>query len=187
MRNPITDIFYQHDDENILKGYAMIIGQKDTPYAYGYYLFEFTFPENYPYEPPILTFLTNDGHMRFNPNLYINGKVCLSVLNTWAGEGWTSCQNISSILLILSSILNNNPLKNEPGISDSNPNVYRYNCLVAYKNLEFAIFEQLKIVRQMYKEKSDICQLKDVSLNAIDQSQGQGQGQGQGKDYKTIL
>ena len=33
-----------------------------------------------------LTYLTNDGNTRFHPNLYRNGKVCLSVLNTWRGK-----------------------------------------------------------------------------------------------------
>ena len=39
--NPLHDngIYYYHDDNNILKGYALIIGPKNTPYNYGYYLF----------------------------------------------------------------------------------------------------------------------------------------------------
>ena len=48
-----------------------------------------------------LNYLTNDGKTRFNPNLYRNGKVCISLLNTWKGEQWTSCQTIESILLSL--------------------------------------------------------------------------------------
>jgi ubiquitin-protein ligase len=35
------NIYYKHDEENVFKGYALIIGNKDTPYAYGYYFFEF--------------------------------------------------------------------------------------------------------------------------------------------------
>ena len=74
-------IYYKHDDSNILLGYALIIGPQDTPYAYGNFLFKFKFPCDYPYSPPILSYLTNDGRTRFNPNLYINGKVCISILN----------------------------------------------------------------------------------------------------------
>jgi ubiquitin-conjugating enzyme E2 Z len=85
------NIYYKHDEENIMKGYALIIGQKDSPYGYGYYFFEFIFPNNYPFSPPEVRYLTNDGRMRFNPNLYVTGKVCLSILNTWTGESWTSC------------------------------------------------------------------------------------------------
>lgn len=36
-----------------------------------------------------MTFLTTGGgRVRFNPNLYNCGKVCLSLLGTWAGPGW---------------------------------------------------------------------------------------------------
>jgi ubiquitin-conjugating enzyme E2 Z len=150
IKNPLelenNNIYYKHDQDNILKGYALIIGNKDTPYQYGNYLFEFNYPNNYPFSPPIVKFLSNDGTMRFNPNLYINGKVCLSVLNTWHGEGWTSCMTISSVLLILSTILNNNPLENEPGIDNRNHynNIKKYNTLVKYKNIEFSILKQIE-------------------------------------------
>ena len=108
--------------ENIFKGYAMIIGPSDTPYQDGFYFFEFNFPYDYPHSPPVLTFLSNGDNIRFNPNLYRNGKVCISLLNTWKGDQWTSCQSISSILLTL-CILNENPLLNEPGITESNSEI----------------------------------------------------------------
>jgi ubiquitin-protein ligase len=40
--HPLTDngIYYSHDEENMLKGYAMIVGPDDTPYFGGYYFFE---------------------------------------------------------------------------------------------------------------------------------------------------
>jgi ubiquitin-conjugating enzyme E2 Z len=153
LKNPLDNenIYYNHSQEDILKGYALIIGQKDTPYAYGYYFFEFNFPENYPFEPPKVKFLTNDGIMRFNPNLYANGKVCLSVLNTWNGEGWTSCQSIYSILITLSAVFNENPLINEPGIKKEDLNVVKYNCLVSYKNIEYSIIKQFLILKDLEK------------------------------------
>ena len=83
----------------MLVGYALIIGPKDTPYAYGNFLFKFLFPYDYPHTPPKVTYHTNDGYTRFNPNLYKSGKVCISLLNTWKGEQWTGCQTIKSILL----------------------------------------------------------------------------------------
>ena len=144
LKNPLNseNIYYKHDENNILKGYALIIGHENTPYEFGFYFFQFDFPDNYPFSPPIVTYLTNDGKMRYNPNLYINGKVCLSILNTWNGEGWSSCQSIYSVLLTLSSILNTNPLLNEPGIKENNNNIYNYNLLLGYKNIEFTILKQ---------------------------------------------
>ena len=144
----LENIYYKHDEENVMKGYALIIGQKNTPYGYGYYFFEFNFPDNYPFSPPVVRYLTNDGTMRFNPNLYTNGKVCLSLLNTWSGESWTSCQTINSILLSLSIVLCENPLLNEPGVQENNNDVIeKYNYLVTYKNIEFSICKILNYIQ----------------------------------------
>ena len=145
LKNPLTkdNIYYQHDDENILKGYAMIVGPSDTPYYGGYYFFLFNFPTNYPHSPPKVTYYTNDGLTRFNPNLYKNGKVCLSVLNTWRGEGWTGCQTISSILLTLCTVLNNKPLLNEPGILENHADFNNYNHIITIRNYEIALVKML--------------------------------------------
>ncbi len=70
IKDPIDNIYYKHDEDNILRGYAMIIGPENTPYQDGYYFFEFNFPEEYPFLPPVIKYYTNDGHTRFNPNYY---------------------------------------------------------------------------------------------------------------------
>jgi len=141
IKNPLTEhgIYYTHDDSNMLKGYAVIFGPTDTIYRYGAYMFEFKFPTNYPVSPPKLTYLTNDGSTRFHPNLYRNGKVCLSVLNTWRGEGWTSCQTIRSVLLILVTLFHNKPLLNEPGIKESHHSFLPYNKIITYRNVEHSL------------------------------------------------
>ena len=136
-------IYYEHDECDMLIGYALIIGPVDTPYAYGNFLFKFIFPTDYPHNPPQVIYCTNDGTMRFNPNLYSNGKVCVSVLNTWKGEQWTGCQTISSILLTLCSLLNENPLTNEPGITIKHHDNINYNKIVRYNTIRIAI---LKII-----------------------------------------
>lgn len=146
MKSPLTDngIFYTHDQNNMRKGYAIVIGPEDTPYSYGFYCFSFKFPTNYPFSPPKLTYLTNDGKTRFNPNLYRNGKVCLSILNTWKGEQWTSCQSIRSVLLTLVTVLHNKPLLNEPGVSESNKSFKPYNRIIEYKNFQISIVSILE-------------------------------------------
>lgn len=66
---------------------VMITGPDDSPYANGCFLFDINLPTNYPRAPPLCQFLTTGGgEIRFNPNLYDCGKVCLSLLGTWAGE-----------------------------------------------------------------------------------------------------
>ena len=149
IKNPLTDngIYYTHDEENMLKGYALIIGPSDSIYEDGFYFFEFFFPKDYPFLPPKVIFHTGDGVTRFNPNLYRNGKTCLSILNTWRGETWTSCQSIRSVLLTLITLFNNKPLLNEPGIKDTHRDFDVYNVMIKYKNFETAICGILTQIR----------------------------------------
>jgi len=143
--NPLTShgIYYKHHDIDFLRGTAVIIGNEGTPYHGGYYLFHIYYPEDYPYSPPNVIYMTNDGRTRFNPNLYKCGKVCVSILNTWKGEQWSSCQSISSILLVLSSVFTDKPLLNEPGISGSHKEIQTYNEILTFKNFQVAIHGML--------------------------------------------
>ena len=145
MTNPLTGngIFYKQNEEDMLKGYAMIIGPEDTPYCSGYYFFELTFPNDYPHSPPLVTFRTNGDEVRFNPNLYKTGKVCVSILNTWRGEQWNSCQTISTLLLTLCTLLCKDPLLNEPGVTRRHTSFAAYNRIIEYKNVEVAMLHLL--------------------------------------------
>lgn len=140
------NIFYKHDTENIMVGYAMINGTEGTPYEYGYYFYKFDFPYDYPFSPPKVTYLTNDGITRFHPNFYKNGKCCLSILNTWKGDPWTSCQTILSVMLSLSSLFQNNPLLLEPGVTKENKELSKYNEIITYKNFSFSVLYILGVL-----------------------------------------
>ena len=41
-QNPLVEngIHYKHDEEDLLKGYALIVGPSDTPYFSGFYFFQ---------------------------------------------------------------------------------------------------------------------------------------------------
>lgn len=73
---------------------VLITGPADTPYANGCFEFDVYFPPDYPNSPMLINMETTGHHtIRFNPNLYNDGKVCLSVLNTWHGrpeEKWNA-------------------------------------------------------------------------------------------------
>lgn len=140
-KSPIENIHYFPLEEDITIGHAVVFGPEGTPYEHGNYLFQFHFPKEYPYEPPKLTYLTNDGQTRFNPNFYRDGKVCLSLLNTWQGEKWSACQSIRSILITLQMTMNEKPLLNEPGINEDMhfSSIRKYNRLIAFKNVELTI------------------------------------------------
>jgi ubiquitin-protein ligase len=141
IKNPLIEqgIYYVHDDSDMMKGYAMIVGPSDTPYFGGFYFFELDYPFNYPHSPPTVKYHTNGKNIRFNPNLYVCGKVCVSLLNTWVGEQWTSCQTISTVLLTLCTLLCKDPLLNEPGITNTHSDFNNYNNIIEYANLDIAV------------------------------------------------
>ena len=84
------NIYHQTYDDQINHLKILIIGTNNTPYEYGYYFFDINIPDDYPFSPPKVIYKTQNNKTRFNPNLYINGKVCLSIINTWSGPKWTS-------------------------------------------------------------------------------------------------
>jgi len=158
LKHPLTDngIYYSHDETDMFKGYAMIIGPENTPYFGGFYFFKFNYPQDYPYSPPKVTYMTNDGVTRFNPNLYKCGKVCVSILNTWSGDKWSSCQTINSVLLTLCSLLNDSPLENEPGYSKTSKDCIPYNKSIEFKNIDFSICEIINISKKKIPEPFEI-------------------------------
>ena len=85
IKNPLESqgIYYKHDEADMLKGTALIIGPKDTPYENGFYFFKFEFPTDYPNSPPKVKYMTNDGETRFNPNLYVICEVVLCALSKY--------------------------------------------------------------------------------------------------------
>lgn len=107
-------IWYFMDDTNITRGKALIRGPPDTPYEGCLLMFSIQFPSDYPFSPPKVLFLTSDERTRFHPNLYVEGKVCLSILGTFSGPSWSGTQSLSSVLISILALLDNNPLCHEP-------------------------------------------------------------------------
>ncbi|GJQ69191.1 hypothetical protein Trydic_g6343 [Trypoxylus dichotomus] len=135
-------IFAVGDEKNLKFIYALIIGPMNTPYQGGFFYFVLKCPNDYPIQPPRMRLLTTDGgRVRFNPNLYETGKICVSILGTWNGPAWSPAQQISSLLLTIQSLLNEKPYYNEPGFDkemipgDSD----RYNEIITYQTLRVAV------------------------------------------------
>ncbi len=97
---PISESDYFHW-EFVLKG------PEDTPYNGGIYKGTMDFPSNYPYAPPVMKFKTALWH----PNIYKDGKICISILQTSAALGasadekWSPIQRIETVLLSVLSML----------------------------------------------------------------------------------
>lgn len=132
---------------------ALIIGPPDTPYEFGFFEFTVKFTRDYPTKAPAVTAITtNSGRTRFNPNIYANGKVCLSILGTWRGERgeeWSSAQGLESILISIQSLMSQNPYENEPGFEDARSdydkkNQEAYVAKIRHESLRISVVERLE-------------------------------------------
>lgn len=94
--------------------------------------------------------------------------MCLSTLGTWAGPGWSPIQNLGSVCLSIQSLMNENPIHNEPGFetNQSLQHIEDYNNIIRHETIRIAVIEMTngsdmanelpesltKIVGEMYRE-----------------------------------
>lgn len=97
---------------------VMIEGPKKTPYEDGMFLFDIQLGKDYPATPPLCHYISYCSD-RLNPNLYEDGKVCVSLLGTWSGRGSEMWGPESTLLQVIVSIqgliLVSEPYFNEAG------------------------------------------------------------------------
>ncbi|KAK7794133.1 hypothetical protein R5R35_012619 [Gryllus longicercus] len=97
---------------------VMIRGPEKTPYEDGLFFFDFQLSADYPKAPPLCHYISYCSD-RLNPNLYEDGKVCVSLLGTWSGKGtevWTSNSNLLQVIVSIQGlILVSEPYFNEAG------------------------------------------------------------------------
>lgn len=105
---------------------VLFIGPADTPYQDAPFVIDFHLPPQFPSEPPRAYFHAwpsergLGGVGRVNPNLYEDGKICLSLLGTWEGskgEGWNASQStlLQVLVSVLGLVLVREPYFNEAG------------------------------------------------------------------------
>ncbi|KAM3606446.1 uncharacterized protein V6R79_016382 [Siganus canaliculatus] len=159
-----SSVFVRCDEERLDIMKVLITGPADTPYANGCFEFDVYFPQDYPNSPPLVNLETTGGHsVRFNPNLYNDGKVCLSILNTWHGrpeEKWNP--QTSSFLQVLVSvqslILVAEPYFNEPGYERSRgtpsgtQSSREYDGNIRQASVKWAMLEQIRNPSPCFKE-----------------------------------
>ncbi|CAH2249470.1 baculoviral IAP repeat-containing 6 isoform X1 [Pelobates cultripes] len=159
-----SSVFVRCDEERLDIMKVLITGPADTPYANGCFEFDVYFPQDYPNSPPLVNLETTGGHsVRFNPNLYNDGKVCLSILNTWHGrpeEKWNP--QTSSFLQVLVSvqslILVSEPYFNEPGYERSRgtpsgtQSSREYDGNIRQATVKWAMLEQIRNASPCFKE-----------------------------------
>lgn len=99
-----------HNDDIFAWNIALIVINPDSLYYGGYFRAKMAFPKNYPYLPPTFQFTRS----LFHPNIYPDGKLCISILHTpgddemsgeTSGERWSPVQRVESVLLSIISLL----------------------------------------------------------------------------------
>ena len=117
-----SSIFFRHDPDRLDVARVVIVGPANTPYEGGAFAFDVFCPNGYPDHPPMVNLdTTGGGRARFNPNLYADGKVCLSLLGTWHGgaaeEKWDASRSTLAqvFVSVQGLIFVDDPMFNEPG------------------------------------------------------------------------
>lgn len=130
-----SGIYHYTDGDNLNRHYLMIFGHKDSPYSFVPYFFQVDLPDSYPFDNPKCKFIC-PANIRLHPNLYVNGKVCLSILNTWSGPKWTPIMDLSTLALNLQSLIScDEPLRCEPSFeTGSNSSVLNYSNYIKLVN-----------------------------------------------------
>lgn len=187
-----SSVFVRCDSDRLDVMKVLITGPAETPYANGCFEFDVYFPHDYPNSPMMINLETTGRHsVRFNPNLYNDGKVCLSVLNTWHGrpeEKWNA--QTSSFLQVLVSIqsliLVAEPYFNEPGFERSrgtpsgNHSSREYNSNIYQACVKWAMLEQIRNPSPCFKEvifthfwlkRNEICQQIESWITELSQPQ----------------
>lgn len=96
---------------------GVIFGPSDSPYAGGVFKLKISFPVDYPFKCPTVTFTTKIYH----PNINSAGIICLDILKTQ----WSPALTISKVLLSICSLLTD-PNPNDPLVPDI-ANLYKAN------------------------------------------------------------
>ncbi|KAK5639956.1 hypothetical protein RI129_010767 [Pyrocoelia pectoralis] len=96
---------------------VMIEGPKETPYEDALFLFDLQFSQDYPQSAPLCHYISYSSE-RLNPNLYLEGRVCISLLGTWMGkdvEVWSTNSTLLQLIVSIQGlILVAEPYYNEP-------------------------------------------------------------------------
>ena len=94
---------------NFLKWNILILGPSDTIFEGGIFNCSIEFSKNYPNKAPVFKFTNN----MFHPNIYPDGKICISILHEGEdifgyeniNERWNPSHSVNSIILSIISIL----------------------------------------------------------------------------------
>ncbi len=142
-----NSIFLMVEESNPSIMRALMTGPEGTPYDSGCYIFDIYIPNNYPFEPPNISFKSHSGKC-INYYLTNDGKICIPQLSTLYSDNlsWNSKKSILSILLsIQNQIFSPQPYYNDKLNKNSNTlDSDKYNDEIKFYTMAYAIRDMLK-------------------------------------------
>ena len=96
-KDPPTNCSAGPEGDDLYHWSATIMGPEGSPYYGGVFYLNITFPSNYPFKPPKVSFVTRIYH----PNINSSGGICLDILK----DNWSPALTISKVLLSICSLL----------------------------------------------------------------------------------
>ena len=146
-KDPSPGMVIVPEESDLTKIHALVTGPFDTPYEGGFFHFLIRCPPDYPISVPRVKLLTTGrGTVRFNPNFYKDGKVCLSILGTWAGPAWSPALSLSSLLISIQSLMCEKPYHNEPGfeVEHMPGDAKKYNLIIQHETVRVAVLDNIE-------------------------------------------
>lgn len=163
-------IYFRPNEDNFYELDVLIVpreksdGELKSPYSYGFFMFHFTMSTDYPMLPPDIQFYPMQSKYRLHPNYYENGKVCLSVINTWGGNDWSPATSLHALINILEERFSEDAILFEPSMEKSCFNIKKkyceyveyakYNLLLEIKKTKLYLLFKKEIHDEWYKNKS---------------------------------
>ena len=145
-QNPPPGIFVLPDEENMRKMSVLITGPPDSGYHGGMFSFLIGFTDEYPMKPPLVICLTAaESKHTLHPHIYANGTLCLSILGTSDGPGWSPVMTLSVVTLTLQSFLSDKPYHRVNGYnSKDKESVKKYNTIIQHETIRGAVIEVME-------------------------------------------
>jgi len=186
LSEPVDGIAVELSDDNLHEWRVYIEGPPETFYEGGIFQLAMKFPTDYPMSPPTVTFVSDFWH----PNVYTDGKVCISILHPpgvdeMSGElpeeRWLPTQTVTTILLSIISLLSA-PNTSSPANVDASvewrksPSAYkdRVRALVAKANKTVPPHVKIPhpdtdpVEKQREKEKREEALRRDAPMDLYD-------------------
>ena len=138
-----SEFYIIKEPDNFFQWSIILFGPPDTIYEGGLFDCILTFPKSYPNNPPEFKIVTQIPH----PNIYKDGKVCMSILHEGddeygyenVSERWTPAHSVNTILISFLIILVEPNIESPADVDNSI--LYRTNYN-SYKNIIYKLISK---------------------------------------------